>query len=131
MNTFECRSCKNQFQNRAPICPSGASHTVVLRRAAQPRSLPARNNLATNTPTVKTEGPAADAPLGPGDWTKRDRENCTQRWKDACLYNLRANNFRRYTLVCDNRTIAGAARDLGLPEPLRTQWISHERRLWP
>ncbi|WNG22825.1 hypothetical protein F0U62_01395 [Cystobacter fuscus] len=122
MNTFECRSCKNQFQNRAPICPSGASHTVVLRRAAQPQFLPARNNLAANTPTVKTEGPAADAPLGPGDWTERDRENCTQRWKDACLYHLRANNFRRYTRIIERRDFYSWFYRHSVDQGLKTRW---------
>ncbi|MFY0578409.1 hypothetical protein ACN28S_32555 [Cystobacter fuscus] len=34
---------------------------------------------------------------------------------------------RIFTLVCDDDTILEAVRDLGLPEPLRTQWVTKER----
>ncbi|WNG20172.1 hypothetical protein [Cystobacter fuscus] len=110
MNTFECRSCKRQFQNSTPICPSNQSHIVALVRIPQSQLSPAQNRLASNTLTLKTEGPVehggvlpTSALLSPGDWTESDRENATQRWKDACLYNLRANNFRRYTRIIERR----------------------------
>lgn len=122
MNTFECRNCQRQFQNRAPICPIGASHAVVLARVAQPQLLPARNRLTSNTPTLKTEGPAAGAPLSPGDWTESDRENCTQRWKDACLYNLRANNFRRYTRIIERRDFYSWFYRYSVDRGFHTRW---------
>ena len=109
MNRFECRTCKHQFHSTRPRCPAHANHIVVLvttnqvRVLSAPKSLPARKSLASNTPVLKTEGSATGAPLPPGEWTESDRENCTQRWKDACLYNLRANNFRRYTRIIERR----------------------------
>jgi hypothetical protein len=128
MNTFECRSCKLQFQNRAPICPIGASHSVALVRVGQPQILPPRNRLASNTPTLKVEGSAEsrelspDAPLSPGDWTERDRENCTQRWKDACLYNLRTNNFRRYTRIIERRDFYRWFYKYSVDQGCKTRW---------
>ncbi|MFY0522653.1 hypothetical protein ACN28I_05415 [Archangium gephyra] len=75
----------------------------LIRAAQQPQILPARKSLAPNTPTLKTEGQATGAPLAPGEWTESDREKCNQRWKDACLHNLMANNFRRYTRIIERR----------------------------
>jgi hypothetical protein len=37
---------------------------------------------------------------------------------------------RIFTLVCDDKTMADAVRDLGVPEPLRTRWIDGEKRLF-
>ncbi|WNG18600.1 hypothetical protein [Cystobacter fuscus] len=53
----------------------------------------------------KVEGPSlsSSTPSSPGDWTESDRVNRTQRWQDACLYNLKANNFRRYTRIIERR----------------------------
>jgi hypothetical protein len=97
MSTFESRSCKSQFQNQRPVCPSGATHIVTLVRAVQPQGFPAQNRLPTNTLTLKPEGLVEQrevpngSSLSKGDWTESDRERCTQRWQDACLYNLKAN----------------------------------------
>ena len=104
MNTFECRSCQREFQDKSPICPYGPDHVVVMIKAGQPQILPARSPRASNTVTLRTEGSSADTrELALGEWTERDRENRTQRWQDACLYNLRANNFRRYTRIIERR----------------------------
>ncbi len=38
-----------------------------------------------------------------GDWTNSDRENKTQRWKDACLHNLLANDSSQYVRIIERR----------------------------
>jgi hypothetical protein len=37
---------------------------------------------------------------------------------------------RIFGLVCDDETIVDAANDLGLREPLRSEWINEERELF-
>ncbi|WP_225413843.1 hypothetical protein [Stigmatella hybrida] len=109
MTTFECRSCKSQFQNETPVCPSGSTHIVTLLKAAQPHSFPSQNRLTSNTLTLDPEGTAGQgelpdgSPISAGYWTESDRERCTQRWQAACLYNLKANNFGRYTRIIERR----------------------------
>jgi Domain of unknown function (DUF4157) len=37
------------------------------------------------------------------DWTISDRENRTQRWKDACLHNLQAGDSGQYVRIIERR----------------------------
>ncbi len=40
---------------------------------------------------------------GPSDWTQEDRENNSQRWQEACLYNLKNNNSAIYIRIEQRR----------------------------
>lgn len=121
MNTFECRNCQRQFQNRTPICPVGPSHIVSPVRMGEPQILPARP-LASSIPAPKAESLGAGTPLSPGDWTESDREDCTPRWKDACLYNLRTNNFRRYTRIIERRDFYSWFYRYSVDKGFQTRW---------
>lgn len=45
----------------------------------------------------------ASAITGVQDWTTADREGNTQRWKDACLYNLEHGLNTEYRLIAERR----------------------------
>lgn len=124
MNTFECRSCKRQFQSRTPICPSSPVHLVSLRKITQPQLFPAQTGLTKNTTQLNVEGLAqpSGTPASSGDWSESDRQDCTQRWQEACLYNLKANNFRKYKRIIERRDFYRWFYKYSIDQGCETRW---------
>jgi hypothetical protein len=68
----------------------------VVQQSGRPMSAPAC--------MVQRKEVDSDADVhGAKDWTKADRENGTQRWKDACLANLNAVDSSQYVKVVERR----------------------------
>lgn len=60
--------------------------------------------LTAHQPTIQRKEVTNDGELtGAKDWTTRDREGNTERWKAACLTNLKAVDSSQYVKVVERR----------------------------
>lgn len=58
---------------------------------------------ATPEAVQRRELPNRATTVSASDWTVADRENKTQRWKDACLHNLQAGDSAQYVRIIERR----------------------------
>jgi hypothetical protein len=65
-------------------------------------SLP-RGGSTSEAAIQRRELPNDARALSARDWTLSDRENKTQRWKDACLHNLQAGDSGQYVRIIERR----------------------------
>lgn len=108
-----------QSQGRAQPRPQAKrSHILVddalEREADKLGARAARGKSTEQTSTATTLRSDAASPIqrrelpnkarvSTGDWRESDREDSTQIWKDACLCNLLAGDFRQYVRIIERR----------------------------
>ena len=80
-----------------------------------------RRELATAPSTADTAAPA-EAKLDKGDWLISDRTGNTDRWKEACEYNLVNTRSDHYTQVAERRDFYKWFYDATAAKGYHTRW---------